>query len=178
MAGRLLGAAGAIVAVGLLLLWSAAARAQAAAGSGLTLRGLATLDTAALDQLYATAAPGPIPTGKVRGRAIVFPGSPLAGPASGAARLYWQGKVFSPDGTSAVNRFVGIRMIRGNVGLGPSWKDGGPAIILDYQGTSRVYGRYRDEIRQVAPGLYLGLMYERSDQGPSFVRYFAFEDAR
>ena len=33
--------------------------------------------------------------------------------------------------------------------------------------------RYRDEIRLVAPGLYLGLMYDRS--GPALTMYFALE---
>ena len=99
----------------------------------------------------------------------------LATCASRAARVVWQGKVFRDDGTTAVNRFFGVRAIQGNLSYAPSWLDGRPALILDYQGTSLVYGRYRDEIRQVAPGLYLGAMFARKKSGPEFTRYFAFE---
>lgn len=94
---------------------------------------------------------------------------------SRAARVVWQGKVFSDDGTSAINRFFGIQIIRGKVSQGISWLDGRPSLLLDYQGTSLLYGRYRDEIRQVAPGLYLGVMFTRTSRGVEFNKYFAFE---
>ena len=48
-------------------------------------------------------------------------------------------------------------------------------MILDYEGTSKVYGHYRDEIREVAPGLYLGLMYDRTTNPASLKMYFAFD---
>ena len=38
-----------------------------------------------------------------------------------------------------------------------------------------VYKNYRDEIRQVGPGLYLGLMYDRTTAPPKTVMYFALE---
>jgi hypothetical protein len=41
----------------------------------------------------------------------------------------------------------------------PSWFDGQEAIILDYSKTSFVAQRIRDEIREVAPRLYLGQVY-------------------
>jgi hypothetical protein len=89
--------------------------------------------------------------------------------------VVWQGKVFRDDGTTAVNRFFGVRAIQGNLSYAPSWVDGRPALILDYQGTSLVYGRYRDEIRQVGPNLYLGVMFARTQPAPTIARYFAFE---
>ena len=79
--------------------------------------------------------------------------------SGGAARLLWQGKVFEPDESTAVNRFFGMRVIRGQLYQGPSWLDGGPSLVLDYSQTSRIYADNRDEIRQIAPGLFLGLMY-------------------
>lgn len=87
----------------------------------------------------------------------------------------WQGKVFHPEDSTAINRFFGVRMIRGRLYSAPSWMDGRPSLILDYQDTSWVYGKYRDEIRQVAPGVYLGLMYERATPRPTFKMYFALE---
>jgi len=96
---------------------------------------------------------------------------------SRGARLFWQGKVFEPDQTTAVNRFFGLRLIRAQVYQGPSWLDGQPALVLDYSQTSRVYAANRDEIRQIAPGLFLGLMHDRTTAPPRLVMYFAL-DAR
>jgi hypothetical protein len=53
--------------------------------------------------------------------------------------------------------------------------DGRPALIIDYSRTSHVYARYRDEIRQVGPGLYLGLMYTRTAPQPTLKTYFLLE---
>ena len=62
------------------------------------------------------------------------------------------------------------------IAFGESWYDGRPALILDYSRTSRLYSPYRDEIRQVGPGLYLGRMYERTAPQPTLTTYFALED--
>jgi len=45
-----------------------------------------------------------------------------------------------------------------------SWFDGKEAIILDYSKTSLVAHWIRDEIREVAPGLYLGIVYWDHDK--------------
>jgi hypothetical protein len=163
--------------------WLAAVGAPARVAEGQTpapqvLTGdrLLLMSAAELDALYRAVGPGIPPRGKVHGLPIVSPGSPSGPTMSRAARVVWQGKVFDDDGAGAVNRFFGARMIRGNVYQGASWLDGRPSLVLDYQGTSLVYGRYRDEIRQVGPGLYLGVMFARTRSGtPKFTRYFAFE---
>lgn len=152
-----------------------AAGTTAARGDDIDGAGLQRMTAAQLDALYRSAAPGPTPRGKVRGVPIVAPGKPYGPAASKAARAVWQGKVFRDDGLTAVNRFFGLRVIEGRLSSAPSWVDGRPSLILDYQGTSRVYGRYRDEIRQVGPNLYLGVMFARTDAAPTFTRYFAFE---
>jgi hypothetical protein len=141
-----------------------------------TLDDLVTLSAAQLEQLYRQSGPGPMPAGRVRGRAL-YPDSRFPKARSNAAKFAWQGKVFDSESSTAINRFFGVRAIKGNVYTGPSWLDGNPSMILDYEGTSRIYGNYRDEIRQVAPGLYLGLMYDRTTAPPGMKMYFAF-DAR
>lgn len=128
-----------------------------------------------LDALYQGAAVGAIPEGRARGQAIFAPGTRLTRPLAKAARVLWQGKVFRGADASAVNRFFGVKVIRANVFYGPSWSDGRPAIILDYQDTSRLYAPYRDELREVAPGLFLGLMYARTAPQPTLKMYFALE---
>ena len=48
-----------------------------------------------------------------------------------------------------------------------SWFDGKETIVLDYSKTSFVARKVRDEIREVAPGLYLGLVFwEREKVSP------------
>jgi hypothetical protein len=148
-----------------------------AQGPAVSADRLVRMGPAELDGLYRTAGPGAVPQGRVRGIPIVAPGSRFGPAASRAGRVVWQGKVFEPEAGSAVNRFFGVRAVRGRVYYAPSWLDDRPSLILDYQGTSRVYGRYRDEIREVAPGLYLGVMFARTEPTPTFTRFFAF-DAR
>jgi len=133
------------------------------------------LSTPQLEALYRQSGPGPVPAGKVRGLAL-YPESRYPRAKSKAARVAWQGKVFDPASGTATNRFFGVRAIKGAVYSGQSWLDGGPSMILDYRNMSKVYSNYRDEIRQVAPGLYLGLMYDRTTNPPKFKMYFAFTD--
>ena len=164
------------LAVGLTVVMLGLVAGPSRGGPAVTsLDQLVRMTSGQLDALYRQAGPGAVPQGRVRGQALVSPGSRLAVPLSRGARVLWQGKVFHPDDSTAVNRFFGVRMIRGRVYPGSSWLDGRPSLILDYQGTSLVYGNFRDEIRQVGPGLYLGLMYARTSPQPALRAYFAFQ---
>jgi hypothetical protein len=150
------------------------ARGQAAA-AGLGIGDLLRMGPAELEALYRQGIPAAIPPGRVRGTALLAPGTWRARPLARGSRLVWQGKVFEPEAGMAVNRFFGMRMIRAQVYQGPSWLDGAPALILDYSQTSRIYAGNRDEIRQVAPGLFLGLMYDRTTAPPDLTMYFALQ---
>lgn len=149
-----------------------------AQGPAMTLDDLVRMTGPQLDALYAAGTVPPIPEGRVRGRAIYSPGTRWAVPMSRGARVVWQGKVFDRANATAVNKFFGIRSVPGRLYQGESWRDGGAALILDYQETSRIYRNNRDEIRQVGPGLYLGLMYERTTPTPTLKMYFALEEVR
>ena len=140
-----------------------------------SLDALLRMSPAELEGLYGQGTVVAIPEGPIRGTAILAPGTRRTRTLSRGARLFWQGKVFEPGGATAVNRFFGIRIVRAQVEQGPSWLDGGPALVLDYSRTSRVYADNRDEIRQVAPGLFLGLMYDRTTSPPRLQMYFALE---
>ncbi len=165
-----------IAILGAIVFTSLAAETRAMQGPAeiRTLDDLVNLSAPQLDLLYRQSQPGPMPGGKVRGRAL-YPEARFPRARSNAARIAWQGKVFNPENSTAINRFFGVKAIQGNVSTGPSWLDGAPSMILDYEGTSRIYGNYRDEIRQVAPGLYLGLMYDRTTSPVSLKMYFAFD---
>jgi hypothetical protein len=140
-----------------------------------TLDQLLQMSPAQLDAIYRQGTAVAIPEGRIRGTAILSPGTRRTRALSRGARLMWQGKVVEPGQTSAVNRFFGIRVVRGQVYQGPSWMDGQASLVLDYSQTSMVYANNRDEIRQVAPGLFLGLMYDRTTAPPGLVMYFALE---
>ena len=128
----------------------------------LTARDLPSLRGKQLDALFANAAAGEIPVGKGSGQALMATGTFAARPLLTITRLLaWQGKVF--DGPSHTLRNLispfGFKAITADVYVDASLLDGHPCIVLDYSKTSRVAGWVRDEIREIGPGLYVGLVY-------------------
>ncbi|MCA8954388.1 MAG: hypothetical protein KDE27_33080, partial [Planctomycetes bacterium] len=128
--------------------------------------GLLRLARADLDDLFASHPATASPTGYTRGTAIVCSGGVVRRTigrvlACCVRLLCWQGKVFDPVAGTLQNRIspFRIRAIRARVYPTASWSDGGPAVVLDYSQTSFVARRIRDEIREVAPGLWLGQVY-------------------
>ena len=115
-----------------------------------------------LDRLFRESPAGPIPAGRARGTAILLPGSAIDHAIAALVRvLVWKGKVFCAATADLKNRIgpLGTPLIRALVYEDKSWFAGGPAIILDYSKTSLVARMVRDEIRQVAPGVYLGQVF-------------------
>lgn len=115
-----------------------------------------------LDALFRASPPGPVPTGVLDGVAVLFPGRRMSRPVAALVRaLAWQGKVIDPDGTSLRNRItpLGIRAVAATVRPSGSLVDGRPCVVLDYSATSLVARGVRDEIRLVAPCLYLGVVW-------------------
>ena len=53
--------------------------------------------------------------------------------------------------------------------------DGGPSMIFDYQNTSIVWMHYRDEVREVSPGVFLGIMHWVGWGGPTIATWFALD---
>jgi hypothetical protein len=135
----------------------------------LTARDLPSMRGKQLDALFANASAGEIPVGKGRGQALMATGTFAARALLTITRLLaWQGKVF--DGPSHTLRNLispfGFKAITADVYVDASLLDGRPCIVLDYSKTSRVAGFVRDEIRQVGPGLYVGLVYARTRRLP------------
>jgi len=123
---------------------------------------LTRLSPAHLDELFRNSFAGPIPAGDTRGTALIAPGTRLAAPLARLVRLIaWQGKVFDPATGTLRNKIspFGIRAIVAKVYADRSWLDGQPCIVLDYSRTSLLAHWVRDEIREVAPGRYLGLVF-------------------
>jgi hypothetical protein len=144
--------------------------------SALSLERLSRMSWCDLEQLYRQASPGAIPAGYARGRAIYCPGAFLTPTRSKMTQKLWHGKLFCPEDGTLVNEWcLGFHAIHARVGYGSSWLDGKPSIVMDYRGTSRVWHDVRDEIREVAPGLYLGVMYRCKASQPRMKTYFALD---
>jgi hypothetical protein len=141
----------------------------------ITLADLTTMSQAELDDLFRTSPLGDTPDGDASGHAIVAPGTELTGPVLWFARwLAWQGKVFDRPRATLLNKVgpLGLNLIRASVYIAPSWFDQQPAIILDYSKTSILASKVRDEIREVAPGLFLGIVFYGSAKTINFTLDF------
>jgi hypothetical protein len=157
------------VAVGLFGLFTAPAKA----GPPRAIDELVRADRATLHALYAGGTVGAIPAGSLDGRVIPDPGSRHTVRRSKLIGLVWKGKVINGD--QMINRLAGGRTaVTAQVSIGESWFDGKPAIILDYTG-SKLFGNVRDEFREIAPGVYLGLTYVRDCPTPKLTMYFALQ---
>ena len=139
------------------------------------LEQLAALPWCELEQLYRKSPAGSIPDGFACGKVVYCPAEPFAGPRAHFAGMIWKGKHFCSAQGTLVNQWLGIAAIRARVSYGPSWLDGAEAIILDYCGESRVWADVRDEMREVAPGLYLGAMVLRRCPQPKLKLFFCLQ---
>lgn len=125
------------------------------------------LSSEQLDEIFRTAAAGNIPRGEGEGTAIVAPGSAVSNTIAHFVHLFsWKGKAFTPDPVdpqraTLKNRLLllGTKAIIAQVYRGESWFDQKECIVLDYSQTSIVAQWIRDEIREVSPGVYLGVVY-------------------
>jgi len=115
-----------------------------------------------LDDLFKASPTGPIPNGEARGSAIIAPGTTYSADIAHAINVFaWQGKSFDAAHGILVNRITpfGLNAIVADVYVAPSWLDGKDCIVLDYSKTSTLAHWIRDEIREIAPNFYLGVVY-------------------
>jgi hypothetical protein len=115
-----------------------------------------------LDDLFKASPAGPIPNGEARGTAIIAPGTPYGHEIAQIVNVFaWQGKTFDGPHGVLTNRILpfGINAIVAEVYVAPSWLDNKDCIVLDYSKTSTLAHWIRDEIRLIAPNLYLGIVY-------------------
>ncbi len=120
-----------------------------------------------LDEIFRTSPVGQIPTGQGEGTAIVAPGHDVSDAIAKFVHIFtWKGKVFErdeadPSRSWLKNRLLplGHKAVVAQVYKGASWLDEKECIVLDYSHTSIVAQWIRDEIREVSPGVYLGVVY-------------------
>ena len=123
---------------------------------------LLTMSSQQLDQLFGSSPAGDIPNGEAEGTAIIASGTPFSKEIAEVISLFgWKGKTFDAAHGTLRNRILafGVNAIVAEVYKGQSLFDGKECIVLDYSKTSLVAEHVRDEIRQIGPGMYLGLVY-------------------
>lgn len=115
-----------------------------------------------LDDLFSSSPAGDIPNGEAQGTAIIAPGTVLSAETASLINIFgWQGKTFDAEHGTLTNRILafGLNAIVAQVYKGKSWFDNRECIVLDYSKTSLLAKHIRDEIRQIGPGMYLGVVF-------------------
>lgn len=133
-----------------------------------------------LDTLFSSAPAGEIPDGEADGTAIVAPDTVFTPIIARFINIFaWQGKVFDREKGVLRNRIlpIGLNAIIARVYREKSWLDGKECIVLDYSDTSLVAHWIRDEIRAIAPNVYLGKVYWDDERLIDFVLEFHAEGA-
>ena len=138
----------------------------------LTVEDIKAMNQAELDRIYGESEAGPIPDGDSKGTTLVFPESPAyeATKKQEEDGQQWDGKIFycpNPEGPGTLkNKINGKLMFEAEVYYGKSEFDEGKCIVLDYSKAPEFqFLRFRDEIRRVADGVYLGRMCRVDEQG-------------
>jgi hypothetical protein len=142
---------------------------------GVTKDELLTMSQEQLDALFSAHEAGPIPDGEAKGTAIIAPGKRYNDEIAKLVSIFaWQGKVFDAESGTLRNLILpfGIKAIIARVYKDKSWLDGKECVVLDYSETSTVAQWIRDEIRLVAPNLYLGKVYWNKTRLIDFVLEF------
>lgn len=115
-----------------------------------------------LARLFSAGRVGDIPGGHGRGTVLLGAGGIISRLAAVACYVIaWRGKVVNAPAARLRNILtpLDILAIEAAVYKQASWYDGDPCIVLDYSKTSFVARQIRDEIREIAPGVFLGLVF-------------------
>ena len=140
---------------------------------------LMAMSQAELDATFRGSPAGGIPAGEAEGTVLVAPGTALTGIAAKLIHLLaWKGKVFDADRGELRNEVLltGIHAVQAKVYKEASWYDGQECIVLDYSHTSLIAHWIRDEMRLVAPNLYLGIVFWDHTKLIDFVLRFPAAD--
>lgn len=126
----------------------------------LSARDLSRLTQAELDDLFCRGSAEPAPQGVLRGKVLLVVDAACPRLRARLQNIVWKGKVLDCAG-GMINRWCGFRAVEARWHLGHSCFDGKPCVVVDYEPDAPIFGNTRDEIRQIAPGLWLGRFYDR-----------------
>jgi hypothetical protein len=143
----------------------------------LNLDSLEKMPWCELDSLYRGAQAGAPPAGFYSGRVFSSPDKPGSKVVAKVMNTVWLGKDINPEASALINRWRVGSAIKAEIYPSQSWLDGGPTLVMDYSHTSFVWKKMRDEVREVAPGVYLGVTFQRDSKGGRFQLFFAMQAA-
>jgi hypothetical protein len=158
-----------LVLLALGVLFAAAISAPAGARDcdcqPLTLERLQRMSTCELMALYRASEVGTPLNGTARGGLVNLTDRVLPRLKVRLANIPWRGKKARSCDGYFINRWVGnVEWIDSYYVVGPSWIDGKPAVIMEYEPGTPLFWNMHDELREVAPGLYFGPVYHRHPQ--------------
>lgn len=142
-------------------------------GCLVTMHQLKRMSLCELDRLFEQSSPGATPHGYGRGQVLLMTDYHFPKLRARMTSCVWKGKHFEDCG-EFINQWPGFKALRGHGELGVSWHDDKPCLVLAYPPGTPIFGNTRDELREVAPGLYLARLYETCPC-PRFRGYFAVE---
>jgi hypothetical protein len=138
-----------------------------------TVRELARMSPCELDRLFAAGHVGCLPVGKGHGRVLYVCDAKRPRMRAAMQSAVWKGKEFFPGG-EFINLWCGFSADRSHADIGVSWFDGQPAIVMEYPPSSPMFHNNRDELREIAPGLFLARYYDRCPC-PKLKGYFVLQ---
>jgi hypothetical protein len=115
-----------------------------------------------LGALFRSATVPVIPGGRGSGTVLLGTGGLLGRVVAVLVHVVaWRGKVVDAKAGRLKNILTpaGILAVEADVYQAASWYDGKPCIVLDYSRRSFLARKVRDEIREVSPGVFLGLVF-------------------
>jgi len=74
--------------------------------------------------------------------------------------VVWKRKTFHGDGTFTNRWLGGVHAVSADTRVESSWLDGQPCLAVQYAPNAPVFGNVRDELRQIAPDVWLGRSYD------------------
>ncbi len=147
----------------------------------LDARQLLRLSRRELDELFAKSPAGEIPNGEGTGTTLFFPGTLFGRFLAWIARwLFWQGDIFYPAEKYLRSRIspFGLRAMTANVFKDRSRVDERECIVMDFSRSLPVPRGIRDEMREVAAGLFLGRTVVGHKRTIQWALSFQYEPAR
>ena len=126
---------------------------------------LRSASPAQLEALFRAGNAYPVPPGRYAGQVLRVDDAKLPKVRARLQNTIWKGKHFTGN-DQFVNRFpIGIEAIPAAGRMEASWTDGCPAYVIDYPPGSPLFGPNRDELREIAPGVWLGRVWNRETPG-------------
>ena len=117
------------------------------------------------EALFRQGALGCGPLGPTRG-AVLYADGKLPRLRARLQGVVWKGKTFHGDGTFTNRWLGGVHAVSAGAHVEPSWLDGQPCLVMQYAPDAPVFGNVRDELRQIAPDVWLGRSYDGATGRP------------